>query len=1064
MHVAVLGPLEVRNGDAPVVISGVRVRRLMIRLSVDAGRAVSADELVEAVWLDDPPANVHNALQALVSRLRRTMPSPRAVEQVGSGYRLTLPADGLDVDEFARHANTGRELLAAGESMLAAAELRSALDLWRGDALSEADDAPYARALSVRWNEQRLQACADLARAALANGSGAHEVAGLRELVAAHPLRDDFVELLMRALVQAGRTPEALSAFEHHRKVIADELGTDPATSLQALHLELLQAAPVEASPAGRSSNIPTPLTRLVGRDDEIARLSKQLADGRLATLVGPGGAGKTRLATEVVHRVGDAAGDDLRAWFVDLAPVTDLNGVVQAFGAVDGLLDRHVIDVPGERLAVDPIERLVDWLRPRDALLLVDNCEQVIGSAASVVSRLLASCPRLRVLATSREPLDIPGESLVHLEPLAFPDVGASVAEAMAHPAVQLFAERARDADQRFEVDDSNVDVVVEIVRGLDGLPLALELAAARLRVLPIAEVQRRLSDRFGLLTSGNRTAMPRHQTLRAVVEWSWDLLSESERLLLERLAVFPSGADLDATVGVCADTLLPDVEIPALLDSLVDKSLLKVGAEGGLRYRMLDTIRAFGNERLEARHEATISGRAHAAYFTSLVQRLEPALRTADQLPALAKISLERDNVLAALRFYGDQREVDAAMTLAVAMSWYWTMLGSHAESAYWTRFALDVAPGGDLRTRTVLETFFTMGSLAADASGAGSWQNIRERMVELGRQLEQFEFDEPPLLALRPMVMYFGGDPETAERLTSEALESADAWTRAAMHTFRAAMAENDGDVARMKADLEAATPDLEHIGDRWLLGSSLSSRGKVRTLEGDLDGAAADFELAAAAMQDIGAPDDLAFMHMRLAELAIRRNDLPAARRFAEELMRATSQWRPGELFYVALMLSLSRLEGDRAGGDAYYEQLRASVGTLPADHPIQDHTRSMQMASLASYDLYRGHVDEARAWLLEGYPAALGTHDMPIVAIVGMVVADLALASGQAERAATILGAAAAVRGAEDATDPQVVRITAALRDELGDSFRSHYDKGKRLGREDALPLLDPAAL
>ena len=218
-------------------------------------------------------------------------------------------------------------------------------------------------------------------------------------------------------------------------------------------------------------------------------------------------------------------------------------------------------------------------------------------------------------------------------------------------------------------------------------------------------------------------------------------------------------------------------------------------------------------------------------------------------------------------------------------MAMSWYWTMMGSHSEAAHWTRFALDVAGGGDARSRTVLETFHLLGSLATDSGESGSWQGIRDRMLELAGQLGEFEFDEPPLMALRPMVTYFAGDAEGAERLTKEALSSADPWTRAATQTFSAAMAENEGDVERMKSDLDAAAPDLELISDRWLIGSSYSTRAKIRMLEGDLDGAVEDFERAAAAMEDIGAPDDVAFIYLRLADVAIRRGDLTAARQHA-----------------------------------------------------------------------------------------------------------------------------------------------------------------------------------
>ena len=1060
MHVGVLGPLDVRADGEPVEVPGARVRRLLIRLAVDAGAAVSADELVDAVWPDDPPAHAANALQALVSRARKALGDSATVASAGSGYRLAAAPEDVDVHRFATLADLGRQQLRSGRPAEARELLDEALSLWRGDPLAEAGDAEYAAPLIVRWQETKLQALTDRTAAAIELGDGAGQVVRLHELIAAHPLRGDLTELLMQALHATGRTPEALAAYASHRMLLADELGTDPATALQQLHLELLRADP---QPTSRRSNLPTALTKFVGRSDEVARLEKLLAEARLVTIVGPGGAGKTRLATELILR--ETAACDTKTWFVDLAPVTEMTGVVQAFGGVMGVLDRHIIDIPGERAVVDPLERLADSLRQSDAILLVDNCEQVLEAAAGVIEHLLHTCPRLKVLATSREPLGIAGEGLSVLAPLPLPAQGSTAADAMRQPAVQLFVERAQDASADFTLDEGSLDSVVAIVRTLDGLPLALELAAARLRVLPLAEVERRLSDRFALLTGGSRTAMPRHQTLHAVVAWSWDLLTDAERLLLERLAVFPSGASAESAAAVCSDDVVVRRQVPALLDALVDKSLLKVTYDGQLRYRMLDTIRAYGLEQLAERDEDRRARRAHAEYFSSLVEQLEPVLRAADQLDALAVLRTERDNVIGALRSYADDNAADAAVRLTFNLVWYWTMLGEHVEATYWCRVALDVPGDPDPRRAAVLAGVMTITSLAGEDESSPDWDAVQARMRDISRDLERFEYDEPPVLVLRPMIAYFAGDLERAAELLAVALRTDDPWVCAASHTFSAAMAENAGDLATLRSELDAAVGYLEQVADRWLRGSALATRARLLMLDGDLDGATADYQSAAASLADIGSPDDVAFAFLRLAEIALRRGDTAAARAYVDQLDESASTWRPGLMFRTAMLLGLARVDGDVEAGDVLHAQLVDEIGGLADLGAMQGHARAVLMAASASYDIWRGRQDQVAAELQSAFAAGIGTRDMPIIAVVGVATADLAAALGEHRDAVRRLAASAAVRGADDPTDLEVTRLTRLLTESLGErEFREVYDNTRELGREEALLLLDPAPL
>ncbi len=529
MWVGVLGGLEVVGDDGvPGVVKGPRPRGLLVVLALNAGRTTSVDTIVRAQYGDDPPSGAAGAVQAHVSRLRKTVP---AVRFNRGGYRLDVEPDDVDALRFERLAADGRRLLAAGARDRAGAVLRDAVALWRGPALV---DLPHATAQAARLEESRLDALEDLYDAR----PGDVSVTELRTLVAAYPLRERLRGQLMRALHATGRPAEALAEFEDTRRLLADELGTDPSPELAATHLAILRA---EQPPR---AGLPAQLTSFVGRVDELAWLAGA-RENRLVTLVGPGGTGKTRLAVEA------ARGRD--ACFVDLSPVTDGALVPHALLGALGVRESGFAAT-----ANDPVRRLVAAL-DGPALLVLDNCEQVVGDVAVRVRTLLAACPGLSVIATSREPLGLTGETLLPLSPLGT-------------DAVRLFADRAAAVRPGFTITDENRDVVAGICAALDGLPLAVELAAARLRQFTVEELARRLTEHgpFRLLSRGDRTAAERHRTLRAVVAWSWDLLTHEEQRVAARFSVFAGGATLAAVESVCGTT--DDV-----LADLVDRSIFE-------------------------------------------------------------------------------------------------------------------------------------------------------------------------------------------------------------------------------------------------------------------------------------------------------------------------------------------------------------------------------------------------------------------------------------------------------------------------------------------------------
>ena len=591
-----------------------------------------------------------------------------------------------------------------------------ALALWRGPALADAGD--FAEPFARRLEELRLEATVTFLTGEIDAGRAAARAGELEALVAEHPLHEKLTGLLMRALAAAGRQADALAAYEALRTRLADELGIDPGPQLQAVHLAVLRgevsrgdraaAGPAPARTCGRSSPASSAAT------DEVARVRQALERYRLVTLVGPGGAGKTRLATEVAAGARDsaadgAAGDDggwpdgiwpEGVWIAELASVTDAADVPQAVLGSIGLRESRLLPDGTQRVTSrDARTRLLEGLADARALLVLDNCEHLIDACAHLADALLAHSPRLRIVATSREPLGITGESLFVVPPLA------------EDPAVRLFADRAAAVSPDFTLDGETRPLVTDIVRRLDGLPLAIELAAARLRTLPLAEISRRLADRFRLLTGGSRTALPRHRTLRAVVEWSWELLTPAERLLAERFSVFPAGATA-ARPPLCArdapgagrpprragrSVRLAADDVDELLSSLVDKSLLQPVADG-TRLRMLETIREYGAEQLAGRGEVGELRRRHAAHYTALMSEAAPQAadpRSAELAGRAARRPRQHPRRAALLVRRATTPE--NALSLAVSLGIMALLLGDDSDMAEWIGEALAVPGDG-------------------------------------------------------------------------------------------------------------------------------------------------------------------------------------------------------------------------------------------------------------------------------------------------------------------------------------------------------------------------------
>ena len=542
LRVHVLGPLEVWDtAGRAVAIPGARLATLLVRLALEDGRPVPAGTLIDDLWGAQAPAGELNALQSLISRLRRVLGGAAAVPQAAGGYRLALAPDGLDLAAFRRLAAEGRTRLRAGDASAAQRLLAEALELWRGPASAEVEQVSPGFAAVLE--EQRVEATLDRIDAEDRLGSGADRLEELALLRARHPQHERMAALEIRALVSAGRVADALLAFDRVRRELAEGLGIDPSPVLQeAYALALAADAPAAPTTARPVANLPTAVTSFLGRDAELGRVTQLLTSGRLVTILGPGGAGKTRLALESGRRMHRESDSDV--WLVELAGVTDGADVPQAVLAALGLREAAMLDGrTTPRPARETLDLLVDRFAGRPTLLLLDNCEHVIGAAAALADAALAACPACGSSRRAGSRWPSTASSCCRWRHWPFPSREHPSSRSRSCPRCELFVDRATAVRPDFRLDAESRSAVEEIVRRLDGLPLAIELAAARLRTLPVTELAARLSDRFRLLTSGSRTADARHRTLRAVVAWSWDLLEPDERLLAERVSVFPAG-----------------------------------------------------------------------------------------------------------------------------------------------------------------------------------------------------------------------------------------------------------------------------------------------------------------------------------------------------------------------------------------------------------------------------------------------------------------------------------------------------------------------------------------
>jgi predicted ATPase/DNA-binding SARP family transcriptional activator len=695
----ILGPIEALVDDHPAALGAPKQRALLAFLLVNRRRVVTAEQLIDGLWGETPPASAVQSLQVYVHGLRRALGAER-IETAGKGYRLAVDEEELDLDRFERLLERGRAALEAGRGDDAADDLRDALAIWRGPALADLPEEARRAAESERLDELRLTALELHLDAELACGRHDAVVAELEQLTAEHPYREKFLRQRLLALYRCGRQAEALDVYRNARELLAEDLGLDPSPALQELERAILnqESSLAAPEPPNRSTRpLPVPPTPLVGRRLELAAVSALYREegARLVTLTGPGGTGKTRLALALAHLLEPELRDG--AIFVGLAPVTDPELLVSTIA--------KSLDVQEGELPL--AERVVEHLRERRALLVLDNFEQLLA-AAPFVGELLAAAPRLWILTTSRAPLRLAGEREYPVPPFETPDARLPFEELVKADALRLFAARARAVEPGFEVDAASAPEIARVCGRLDGLPLAIELAAARAKLLAPAEILERLEREPNLLPAGPRDAPARQQTLAATIRWSYDLLGPDERLTFARFGVFVGGCTLEAAEHVCETTL-------ETLGALVDNNLLR---RRDSRFWMLETVRHFAVERFEETAAAEVRQR-HAEWLTQLAEAMsERTVAGEDATVWLDRIQPEHDNIRAALA-WSIEHEPELALRMASSLRLFWEVRGHFSEGARLLDEALtravDAAPELRMKALSVSGTIaFRLGEL--------------------------------------------------------------------------------------------------------------------------------------------------------------------------------------------------------------------------------------------------------------------------------------------------------------------------------------------------------------
>lgn len=849
MLVQILGPLEVSSDLGSLSLGGRKQRVVLACLALRVGRVAPVDELIEAGWGDDLPANPANALQYQITQLRKIIESdsahPQHLVTAKPGYRLDRDTVTTDAAQFEASLAGARKAFETGDNDRAASLVDEALALWRGPALAEFRYDDFARGDAERLDDERVAAIELQLDIALGDGRHIEASSQLAQLTREHPLREGLWARRVLALYRSGRQSEALRVFQDARDSLA-EVGLEPGTDLLELEQQIIDqdSSLVPGATRARAPlhNLPAPPNRLVGRDGDVEKVSELVEAGRLVTLIGPGGAGKTRLAIAVGRVLLDRYPGGI--WFLPLDTLQEGSLLPTAIGRVIGMRenpDRPVVDTLAEHLGA------------MKTMLVLDNCEHLIEPVATFVHDMMHRCDQLSVLATSQVTLESSGEVVFAVTPLATPGQTASIYDPISEiDGVALFVERAGDAGANVENwDDTAVVAVANIVTALDGMPLALELAAARTRSMSLDEIARGLEDRFAILNSGPRTAPARQRSLRAVVEWSLNLLEDRQRTLMAKLSVFAGGFDAEDAAAVAADSPL---EIRDDLAVLVDRSLLTRSDDvaGSARFAMLESLRQYGSIELGADRFASARD-AHLEHFTEFAGEADAGIRSSEQVSWLHRIDAAYPNIRTAFGWSLNGGSLETGIRLAARTGRYWDWRGLSKEGSAWTERL----------------------TAAADATAPGL----------------------PTIQAGSAFIAWERGDLEEARRSSDLAIVSArelsDPFEYAAALSSRVFISRSEGDMESALSEGAELRLAVDNTGDPWLVAWAESALATVALAADDLDAAESHTERSRALFAELGDRRGESWSLLSLAQISLGHGDTDAAELTARSALEAAT---------------------------------------------------------------------------------------------------------------------------------------------------------------------------
>ena len=897
LTVAVLGPVEVRRDGERLAVPAGKTTELLVRLALDAGARVRGDALVEDLWTE--PVS-RNTLQSKVSQLRRALGDRDLVVGAGDTYTLAVDpscVDALRVVELAAAASAAR---ASADAATALDRARAGLALFRGEVLVDSGD--WASAQRTRLTEVRIGLLEDVMAARVDLGSGGEVVGELESLVEQYPLRERLWSALVTALYRAGRQADALSAYTRVRTLLVDELGIEPGAGLRALEQQVLhQSAALETTPRDRPvvvpGNLPTVAASLVGRDSEVAAVLSLVQAHRLLTVVGPAGVGKTRLALEVGRALPTPGG----VWLVRLDAADTSSDLAQVVA--------EALHVAGEE------QSLLQRLTGAETMLVLDNCEHLVERASALAGRLLEAAPRLGILATSQMPLGIEGEYVYHLEPLSGAD------------SVALFASRAHAARRQLVLDADTISLVEEVCRSLDGLPLAIELAAARARSLSVRDIARRLDDRFALLLDPSSHRRERSRALASAIAWSYDLLFPDDQGCLWALSCFPGGAALDATTHVLTALGVPAGAVLDTITRLVDRSLVTVDVaeDGSMRYRLLDSIRAYSAARLRDAGQVGVATAAFAAWYVETAAWCEANVRGERQPQCLGIARAERQNVDAAMSWCA-KNDPPLGARIATGFGWTWVVLGDGTAGATRVRQALTAtAPARDRATGLLLA-----GWLEASAGDVALAQVDLDAALALADDLDD-EVLRADVQRHRAFLAIQRGRPHDVLHCAAASLATyrprSLQWQTAGSLLLAAFGSIMLGDTATATRDATEAAEILTPIGDSWGLVHAGAMLGGIAQAEHRLDDAARALTWAAEASQNLGFLGQSALHLATLGRVQQRAGDDAAAAASFDRALSAAHASGDGRLASTA-RLNLARVHrghGDHAAALSLFEE-------------------------------------------------------------------------------------------------------------------------------------------